>query len=136
MSLAVGLAWLLGAPSAASAATASAHTVPHVLWVTPFAALLLAIAVVPLVPVAHHWWESNGFKLAVGLMLGTVILGHYASRGYGYHGSAPGWPSVVAVLEHALLRDYVPFMVLLTSLFVISGGIQLKGDLRAASGWS
>src|SRR5262249_10039903 len=47
--------------------------VPHVLWATPFAALLLAIAVLPVVPVAHHWWERNGFKLAVGLALGGVV---------------------------------------------------------------
>ncbi len=79
----------------------------------------------------HHWWETNGFKLAVGVTLGLIVLGHYAFRGYGYHGALAGWPSVTAVLEHAILRDYVPFMVLLTSLYVISGGIQLKGDLRA-----
>ena len=107
------------------ASTGPAQAVPHLLWSLPFAALLLAIAVVPLVPHAHHWWETNGFKLAVGVTLGLIVLGHYAFRGYGYHGAA-GWPSVTAVLEHAILRDYVPFMVLLASLYVISGGIQLK----------
>jgi Na+/H+ antiporter NhaD/arsenite permease-like protein len=99
--------------------------------VLPFGALLLAIAVLPLVPVARHWWERNWFKLAVGLGLGSVVLLHYALRDYGYHGADAGWPTVLAVLEHALLRDYVPFMVLLGSLFVISGGLQLKGDFRA-----
>jgi Na+/H+ antiporter NhaD/arsenite permease-like protein len=129
--LALGLAWLLAAPTAAHASTGGAASVPHLLWASPFAALLLAIAIVPLVPHAHHWWETNGFKLGVGMALGAIILGHYAFRGYGYHGAAPGWPSVSAVLAHALLRDYIPFMVLIASLYVISGGIQLKGDLLA-----
>jgi Na+/H+ antiporter NhaD/arsenite permease-like protein len=117
---------------AAEAATAGAgQGVPHLLWSSPFAILLLAIAVLPLVPVAHHWWERNWFKLAVGVALGGAVLVHYGLRGYGYHGRAPGWPTVAAVLEHALLRDYLPFMTLLTSLFVISGGLQIKGNLRA-----
>ena len=119
-----------GAAVPASAAV-EAHVTPSLAWSTPFALLLLAIAVLPLVPVAHHFWERNSFKLAVGLGLGGLVLVHYALRGYGYHGHSPGMASVVAVLEHALLRDYVPFMALLTSLFIISGGLQLKGDLRA-----
>lgn len=105
--------------------------VPHVAWSLPFVALLLAIALFPLVPVAHHWWERNWFKLFVGMSLGSIVLGHYAWRGYGCHDAAPGLPTVVLILEHALLRDYIPFMVLISSLFVISGGLQLKGDLRA-----
>jgi Na+/H+ antiporter NhaD/arsenite permease-like protein len=120
-----------GVTGASVDANAAAHPVPSVFWASPFAALLLAIAVLPLVPVAHHWWERNWFKLAVGLSLGGLVLAHYAARGYGYQGAAAGGPTVLAVLEHALLRDYVPFMVLLASLFVISGGVQLKGDLRA-----
>lgn len=115
------------APSAGIAT----HAVPSVFWSAPFVLLLLAIAVLPLVPVAHHWWERNWFKLAVGIALGAVVLGHYGLRGHGYHGEAPGWRSVSMVLSHAVLRDYVPFMVLVSSLFVISGGLQLKGDLRA-----
>ena len=122
--------FLGGAPCLAGE-VATSNPVPGVTWASPFAALLLAVAVLPLVPVAHHWWERNGIKLAVGLALGGLVLGHYASRGYGSHGAAPGWPTVLAVLEHAILRDYVPFMVLVSSLYVISGGVQVKGDLRA-----
>jgi Na+/H+ antiporter NhaD/arsenite permease-like protein len=97
----------------------------------PFATLLLAVAVLPLVPVVHHWWEHNATRLAVGLALGGVVLAHYAARGYGIHGAEAGWATVRAVLGHALLRDYVPFMVLISALYVISGGVQVKGDLRA-----
>jgi Na+/H+ antiporter NhaD/arsenite permease-like protein len=93
--------------------------------------LLLGIALLPLVPVAHHWWERNTNKLLVGLALSAVVLTHYATRGYGAHGRAPGAATVVAVLEHAILRDFVPFLVLLFSLYVIAGGFQVKGDLPA-----
>jgi Na+/H+ antiporter NhaD/arsenite permease-like protein len=110
---------------------ASIPAVPHVLWSSPFVLLLLAIAVLPLVPVAHHWWERNEFKLAVGLTLGAIVLSYYGLRSYGYHGEPAGWRTVKMVLSHAVLRDYVPFMVLISSLFVISGGLQLRGDLRA-----
>lgn len=110
---------------------AVSHPIPHVGWSSPFALLLLAIALLPLVPHAHHWWERNSFKLATGVSLGMVTLGYYGLRGFGYHGLAPGTSTAVGVLKHAILHDYVPFMVLLTSLFLISGGIQIKGNLRA-----
>ena len=34
-------------------------------------------------------------------------------------------------LEHTVLYDYVPFMILLGTLFVITGGIHISGDIRA-----
>ena len=104
---------------------------PHILWSTPFVLLLLAIAILPLVPTAHHWWERNSVKLLVGLVLSAVVLVYYALRGYGAYGLAPGAATVVAVLEHAILRDFVPFLVMLFSLYVIAGGFQIKGDLAA-----
>ena len=92
-----------------------AQPVPHLLWSTPFVLLLLAIALLPLVPVAHHWWERNGFKLLVGLSLSAVVLCYYGLRGYGAHGHEQGMPTVLAVMEHAVLRDYLPFLILLYS---------------------
>ena len=32
---------------------------PSLGWVSPFVAMLLCIALLPLLPHAHHWWESN-----------------------------------------------------------------------------
>ena len=89
--------------------------VPDVPWVVPFAALLLAIAVLPLT--AARFWESNLRKLAVSAVLGLPVLGLYLR----HHPPA---------LLHAGL-DYLSFMVLLGSLFVISGGVLLDGDLPA-----
>ena len=77
--------------------------------------MLLAIAVFPLwIP---RWWEPNRNKLAVSLLLGLPILALYAAR-------RPG-----ALLSMA--EEYVSFIVLLAGLFVISGGIVLRGDLAA-----
>ncbi len=113
-------------------------SIPSALWALPFATLLLCIAVLPLCPhKVSHWWERNSTKLVLGLVLGMVVLGYYGLRGHGVHAeghdglTAPGLPAVAAILKHAILDEYVPFMVLLFSLFVISGGIQLRGDLLA-----
>ena len=90
-------------------------TAPPVYSVLPFAAMLLAIAVCPLwVP---HWWESNRNKLLASAVLGLPVLAFYGVR----H---------PAMLLHTAV-DYVSFIILLAGLFVISGGIRLRGDLVA-----
>jgi Na+/H+ antiporter NhaD/arsenite permease-like protein len=89
--------------------------VPGVAWVAPFVLMLLSIAVLPLA--APHFWESNLRKLGVALLLGLPVLGLYA-----FHN------------PHALAHtglDYVSFILLLGSLFVISGGILVTGDIEA-----
>jgi Na+/H+ antiporter NhaD/arsenite permease-like protein len=135
--LGVGLFAILGSwvrPAGAGEIVApdgAGHPVPHVLWSLPFGLLLLAVAVLPVVPVAQHWWEQNRTKLFVGLALGAVVLVYYGFRGFGYQDAPPGAPTVRAVLEHAILRDFVPFIALLAGLYVISGGLHLEGDLRA-----
>lgn len=111
--------------------TSMTHPVPGLEWCLPFLMLLGTIAVFPLVPRVRHWWERHLSKLIVALVLGVGVLVHYGVRGFGCHGAAAGWDSVAAVLNHALLDDYVPFLTLLLSLYVIAGGLQLKGDLVA-----
>jgi len=88
---------------------------PPVAAVLPFVAMLLAIALCPLR--APSWWASNRNKLAVSLVLGLPILALYAVR-------RPG-----ALLSMG--EEYVSFILLLAGLFVISGGILLRGDLVA-----
>jgi Na+/H+ antiporter NhaD/arsenite permease-like protein len=77
--------------------------------------LLLAIAACPLA--APHWWESHRNKLWVVLGLGFPVLVFYLAR-------EPG--ALVRMAE-----EYVSFILLLASLFVISGGILVRGDLVA-----
>ena len=77
--------------------------------------MLLAIAVCPLwLP---HWWESNRNKMIISALFGLPVLVLYSVR-------RPG-----ALLSMA--EEYVSFIVLLAGLFVISGGILLRGDLQA-----
>jgi Na+/H+ antiporter NhaD/arsenite permease-like protein len=83
--------------------------------VLPFALLLLGLALLPLV--AARFWESNLRKLLVAAVLGLPVAQLYATN----HPTA---------LVHAF-DDYVSFIALLATLFVISGGVFLEGDLPA-----
>ena len=105
-------------------------TAAHPAWTAPFVALLLAIAILPLVPAAAAWWHRNSSKLLVASALGAATLVYYLVW-HGYHGAEPGIGSVGALLHHALLLEYVPFIVLLFALYTIAGGIELTGDLPA-----
>jgi Na+/H+ antiporter NhaD/arsenite permease-like protein len=92
-----------------------ALSAPPLYSVLPFVAMLLVIAVCPLwVP---HWWESNRNKLLASAVLSLPVLAFYGLR----H---------PATLAH-VAADYVSFILLLAGLFVISGGILLRGDLEA-----
>lgn len=104
---------------------------PHIVWTLPFAAILLLIALLPLIHKFAHWWEHNYNKLLVSIMLAFVVCAYYLMRGYGFAGAEPGVFSVLRVLDHAILADYIPFIVLLFSLYTISGGIRLSGDIPA-----
>ena len=90
-------------------------TAPPVYTVLPFVAMLLAIAVCPLM--APHWWASTRNKLIVSAVLGLPVLVVYGVR----H---------TAALVHTA-AGYVSFVVLLAGLFVIAGGILVRGDLVA-----
>ena len=99
---------------------------PPPLWqlgTVPFILMLLSIAVLPLLGKTHHWWEFNRHKMlvAMGLTFLTIL----------YYLVFVGPASVAGALEHAIPGEYVPFMMLLFSLYVISGGINVSGDLRA-----
>lgn len=124
---------------AAHHAEEATHFVPSLWAVAPFAGLLLAIAVLPLIRTTEHWWHSNLHKFYVALALSLVTLGYYGWVHPGHvadhfgHGEAsvPGLDTVLTVLGNAILAEFVPFIVLLFSLYVISGGINVRGDLPA-----
>ncbi len=112
------------------------YEVPPVWACAPFVAILLAIAVLPLVPATAHWWESNKNRLVVSLALAALTLVYYGlvhpmTVNHATHATYSGVKSVIHVLQHAVLIEYIPFIVLLFSLYVISGGISLRGDLAA-----
>jgi Na+/H+ antiporter NhaD/arsenite permease-like protein len=96
------------------------HSFDLPLWsIAPFVLMLFAIAIFPLA--SGHWWERNRNKLVVACVLG-VPVGLYFLVFEGHQGRTE--------VLHVML-EYVAFIVLLGSLYVISGGILLRGDIEA-----
>ena len=94
-----------------------AHPLDLPVWtVFPFAGLLLAIAILPLL--APHFWESNRNK---GLIAGLFALP------VAIHLLAQGEAGLHELLEKA--REYASFILLLGALFAITGGIRVRGSL-------
>ena len=84
----------------------------------PFVALLAAIATFPLMSGTKHLWEKRSFQLLLALVLGMPMAAWVWSLG--------GRTEVI----HALV-EYGAFITLLFSLFVVSGGVFVAGDIRA-----
>lgn len=83
------------------------------LWsIAPFLLMLLSIAVVPLL--FPKWWDKNTNKLLLSVVISIPVLSIL-------------FPSGLHLLEESLV-DYFSFIVLLGALFVISGGIYIKGQ--------
>ena len=95
----------------------------QVYMVIPFAGLLLSIAIMPMV--AGHWWHHNKNQLLVAAAWAAPILGWLL---YKAADDVVGHDALVA-LEHAV-AEYVSFIALLGSLYIISGCILIKGDLE------
>jgi len=80
--------------------------------VAPFLLMLLSIAIVPLA--LPNWWDKNSNKLLLSIGMSIPVL-------------AVLLPAGTHLLVESLV-DYFSFMILLGSLFVISGGIYIKGE--------
>ena len=111
------VATALFVPSAAEAATLDGATIPW-FWGLPFAGLLLSIALGPLL--CPKIWHAHYGKIAAFWSL-LALLPLAVSYG-------PG--AAIAALIHALLAEYLSFIVLLGALYTVAGGILVTGDLR------
>ena len=100
---------------ASETATAGPVWVPPLWSISGFGLMLLGIAVIPLA--RPHWWESNQNKACLTAALG-VPFGLFVVL------NDPG-----ALIRS--LHEYEQFLILLASLFVISGGIILHGDIHS-----
>ena len=91
-------------------------------WGIPFAGILLSIALMPLL--AAQFWHHHYGKVAAAWALAfllpfAVVFG----------------PQVAGVaFVHALLAEYIPFVILLTALFTVAGGIYIRGNLHGSPG--
>lgn len=93
------------------------------LWVLlPFVAMLLCIAIAPLV--AEEWWERNTNKFYVSVILGSIVA-------YWMIANNNAENHFTHSLVHQMVYDYVPFITLLAALFVVTGGIKVNGDIKA-----
>lgn len=115
----VALALLLLLPSLSFAAELDGSRL-SALWAVPFAGILLSIAVMPLL--APSFWHHHYGKVAVAWTLAFFVP--FAAL---YGGSA-----AFSGLVHALLAEYIPFIVLLVALFTVAGGIHIRGNLHGS----
>lgn len=102
----------------ATATEAEEHAVPPAWTTVFFVVMLLCIAILPLTRL-EHWWHKNSNKLIVGMALAAFPLIYVTVID-------PNW--------HALeetLHEYISFIILLGTLFYVSGGIFMSGDLKA-----
>src|ERR1043165_10309205 len=87
-------------------------------WALPFAGLLLTIATGP--TLFRTIWHAHYGKLALGwaaLVLVPLALAY-------------GTSTSAEALAHALLGEYLSFIIVLVALYTVAGGILVSGNLR------
>ncbi|UKJ72700.1 sodium:proton antiporter [Azospirillum brasilense] len=118
------LAGLAAAGLPGLALAAEATGAPHldgrdlnVFWVIPFVGILLSIALMPLL--APSFWHHHFGKVAAGWAIAFLLP------------FALTFGASLATYEllHTLLLEYIPFIVLLTALFTVAGGVRICGTL-------
>lgn len=116
-----GAAALALLPSLALAADMDGSQL-SVLWGVPFAGILLSIAIIPLVaPIFwHHHFGKVSAAWALAFLVPFAVVFGVGAAGAG--------------VAHALLAEYIPFIILLTALFTVAGGIYIKGNLHGSPG--
>ncbi len=86
-------------------------------WVLPFAGLLLSVAVVP--QLSPHLWHKHFGKISAAWAL--LFLGPFVAT--------QGVELAATEVLHTVLSEYLPFIILLFALFVISGGIRVRSNM-------
>ncbi|MGY4306122.1 Na+/H+ antiporter NhaD/arsenite permease-like protein [Bradyrhizobium sp. USDA 4369] len=106
---------LPGPAHAATGLDGAAMTWPFAL---PFAGLLLSIALGPLL-FAKFWHHHYGKIAAAWALLTLAALTWQAGPGAAF-----------ASFVHALLAEYLSFILLLFALYTVAGGVLVTGDIR------
>ncbi len=106
-------------PGSAFAATFDGSQL-SVAWAIPFAGILLSIALCPLLmPAAwHHHFGKISAAWALSFFVPFAVI----------YGAGVASSSLV----HALLAEYIPFIILLTALYTVAGGIYIRGNLHGS----
>ena len=90
------------------------------LWALPFAGVLLSMALIPLK--APDFWHHHFGKVTLLWSL-AFIVPFALVFGFGMAG---------AMVLHAAVAEYIPFIVLLTALYTVAGGIHIRGNLHGS----
>jgi len=91
-------------------------------WGVPFAGLLLSIALLPLL--APQFWHHHFGKVSAAWSLAFFVPFAWLA----------GSDTAITSLVHVAVGEYIPFIILLTALFVIAGGIHVRGNLHGSPG--
>lgn len=106
-------------PQFASAANFDATTL-SLSWGIPFVGILLSIALFPLfLPTI---WHHHYGKIVTIWTLCFIIPFAFTF----------GLDSITAIVVHAIVEEYIPFILLLLALFTVSGGILIDGNLQGS----
>jgi Na+/H+ antiporter NhaD/arsenite permease-like protein len=111
---------LVHAATAQAAAASAPHDLGELLPIwscIPFACMLLSIALMPLA--LPNFWHHHYGKVSIFWAAAMAVPFVIAFGGTAVH-----------EIVHIILADYVPFIILLWSLYTVSGGILLRGSLR------
>ncbi|MGC4024219.1 MAG: sodium:proton antiporter [Mesorhizobium sp.] len=87
-------------------------------WGLPFLGILLSIATGPLL--YPHFWEHHYGKITLGWTLIVLVAMLFSF----------GTPATLEAVLHAVLLEYLPFIILLFALFTIAGGIVITGNIH------
>ena len=116
-SILVSLLTILLVPDAARAGHELNGAELSIWWVVPFVCMLLSIAIGPLA--LPSFWHHHFGKVAVFWGL-AFLIPCALSYGFGF---------TLYQMLHALLLEYMPFIILLFALFTVAGGVHLTGRL-------
>jgi Na+/H+ antiporter NhaD/arsenite permease-like protein len=128
--LSIGLLVLVVPGNAPGAAELVDHA-PHLdggemdlFWTIPFAGILLSIALFPLL--APSFWHHHFGKISAAWAAAFLVP----------FAVAFGFPLALYETLHTLLLEYFPFIILLMSLFTITGGLRVRTNLQGTPGFN
>jgi Na+/H+ antiporter NhaD/arsenite permease-like protein len=89
-------------------------------WLAPFAGFVLLIAIAPIA--GERFWHRNYCRIIclwIALFAGTLVY-------------AKGWQPAYAAISTSVIGNYLPFIILITTLYVLTSGVYLDYPFRAS----